>query len=115
MKRVVLGDDSEQLNEQSNWLRPKRQKMTNHHFNALRHFLIRSIGRPWNHVYAEVCASVDGRSLLGSQIRDFVEGCVSLKCWMDGRDIMSYDCRGCTQKVRGLYVHPKSGRLMRVT
>jgi hypothetical protein len=115
VKRVVLDDDSEQFNEPATWSRPERQKMTNQHYDALERFLVRNIGRPWDRVYAEVCASVDGRDLLGNQIRDFVQRSVAMKCWIERRNVMSFDCQGRLRAVRGLYVHPTSGRLMRKT
>jgi hypothetical protein len=114
VKRVVLDGDAEHLNEGFNWLRPKRQKMRNQHYNALERFLVRSVGRSWKLVYAEVCAAVDRRDLLGSQIRDHVQACVATNCWLDGGLVMSHDWRGCPKPVRGLYVHPTSGALMKV-
>ena len=70
VKQVVRDQEGEQLNEESNSGRRKRQKMRNSHFNAVEHFLVRNVGQPWSKVYAEVCASADARSLLGAEIRD---------------------------------------------
>jgi len=92
---------------------PKRQKTRNQHYNALERFLVRSVGRSWKQVYAEVCAAADARDLLGSQIREHVQGCVATNCWIENGVIMSRDCRECPKPVRGLYVHPSTGRLMR--
>ena len=113
VKQVVLDQEGEQLNEESNSRRRKRQKMRNSHFNAVEHFLVRNVGRPWSKVYAEVCASADARSFLGAEIRNFVQSFVATKCWFEGRKVMSYDWRGCPQEVRGLYVHPRNGVLLR--
>jgi len=113
VKQVVLDQDLEQLNEGSNSIRRKRQKMRNSHFSAVEHFLVRNAGRPWNKVYAEVCAAADARSFLGSEVRNVVQGLVVTKCWLDGRKVISHDWRGCPQEVRGLYVHPLSGLLLR--
>jgi hypothetical protein len=112
-QRVVLDDDAEQLNDDSNWLRPKRQKMRNEHFNALERFLVRNVKRPWKQVFAAVCAAADPRDLLGREIREHVQRCVATNCWIEAGAVMSHDWRGCPKKVQGLYVHPTSGQLMR--
>ena len=112
-KQIVLDQDGEQLNEGSNSTRQKRRKFRNSHFNAVEHFLVRNIGRPWSKVYAEVCAAADARSLLGAEIRDFVQSFVATQCWLDGRKVMRRGCGGCPGEVRGLYVHPASGLLRR--
>ena len=111
VKRVVLDAATEPLNEELP--RPKRQKMRNQHYNALERFLVRRVGRPWKQVYAEVCAAADARDLLGTQIREHVQACVATNCWIEGGLVMSRDSWGCHEPVRGLYVHPASGRLMR--
>lgn len=113
MKQVVLDQEGEQLNESSNTLRRKRQKMRNSHFNALEHFLVRNVGRPWSKVYSEICASTDARSLLGAELRDFAQRSVAIKCWPDGRKVMSHGGYGRPCQVHGLYVHPKTGALLR--
>jgi hypothetical protein len=112
-KRVVLDDSGEHINERANHVRRKRQKYRNQHFNAVQRFLVRNVGRRWDKVFSEICASVDSRALLGSEIRQRVEQLVSTKCWLRGRKVISYDWRGCPQEVRDLYVHPKTGLLMR--
>jgi hypothetical protein len=113
VKPVVLDGAGEQLNEWSNQIRLKRQKHRNHNFNPLERFLVRNVGRPWSKVYAEVCASADARSFLGSQVRDYVQRFVATACWLEGRKVMS-SCCGRPQEVHGLYVHPRSGLLRRV-
>jgi hypothetical protein len=113
-KRVVLNDSGEQLNEHANHVRPKRQKHRNHHFNALERALIRGVGRPWKKVFSEICGATDGRTTLGQEIRQRVQQLVNTQCWLDGRKVMAYDWRGCPHEVRDLYVHPKTGLLMRM-
>jgi hypothetical protein len=71
-----------------------------------------SVGRPWNKLYAEICAAVDARGTLQAEIRDHVACQVAVNCWLDGRKVMTNDW-GCPEEVRGLYVHPKSGLLLR--
>lgn len=111
--RVVLDTSDGQLNEASNYTRLKRQKHRNVHFNAIERFLVRNVGRPWSKIYAELCSVVDARSLLGTDIRAHVESCVALKCWLDGKKVMTHDCLGRARPVRALYVHPTTGVLMR--
>lgn len=112
-KQVVLEEDGEQRNEQSNRTRLKRQKMRNSHFNPLQRFLVRNAGRPWNKVYAEVCAATDARYLLGAEIREHVQCFVETQCWIEDRKVMTRDRKGFPQEVRGLFVHPKTGLLQR--
>jgi hypothetical protein len=111
-KHVVLDSEGEQLNENSNSIRRKRQKMRNSHFNAVERFLIRNIGRPWDAVYAEICASADPRNLLGNEVRAFVQTIVSMNCWHEGEKVMTQDWRGL-REVRGLYLHPTNRVLLR--
>jgi len=113
-KRIVLDSNHDQLNEESNHTRRKRQKHRNEHYNAIEHFLTRNVGKPWNKVYAEICRAVDSRSLLGAEIRTYVRYFVSIECWLDGKKIMKRDRIGRAQEVRGLFVHPKTGMLMRI-
>jgi hypothetical protein len=84
----------DQVDEESNHIRRKRQKHRNEHYGPLLHFLIRNIGRPWNHVYSEICAATDSRSRLQSGIRKYVDHVLACGC-------------------KRLYVHPRTGILLR--
>jgi hypothetical protein len=42
------------------------------HLNPLRRWLDRQVGRGWRHVYRELCAIQDGRTLRGRHLRDHV-------------------------------------------
>ena len=88
-ERVVLDTSDQQLNEETNGVRRKRQKYTNSHVSPLKRFLIRNVGRHWSKVYSEVCASADARSFLGIEIRALIESFVATKCWFDGRKLKS--------------------------
>ena len=111
VKGVVLDAEGEHIREGTPKL--KRQKWRNSHFNAVGRFLLRNTGRPWNKVYAELCASADGRTRLGREVREYAECSVALQCWLDGRKVMSFDVHGAPREVTGLYVHPKTGVLLR--
>jgi hypothetical protein len=110
---VELDGEGEQLDESSNHVRRKRQKMRNHQLNVLERFLFHRVGRPWSKVYAEVRAVADARRYQGAEVREYLKGFVATECWLDGKTVMSHDCGGPAVRVRGLYVHPKSGLLLR--
>jgi hypothetical protein len=110
-KRVALDPAGEPLEESSG--PRKRQKMRNSHFNAVERFLVRNVGKPWAKVYAEICAAADGRTRLGREIRDRAESLVATRCWFEGAKLMSHSPCGPDREVRGLYVHPASGLLLR--
>jgi len=112
-KPVLLDESGEHFNDAGKSRGPTRRKYRNSHFNAVERFLVRSVGRPWSKVYAEACKASDIRSTLGAEIRNHIEFCVATKCWLEGRKVMAHDWRGCPVEVRGLYVHPKTGLLMR--
>jgi hypothetical protein len=110
---VTLDHAGEQVNESSNHIRRKRQKHRNMSLSPLEHFLQCRVGRPWDQVWSEVCAAADVRSTLGGEIRDHVDGLVATKCWIEGRTVMTESCCGAPSRVRGLFVHPRSGLLTR--
>ena len=47
VKQVLIDLDGDQFNESTNSIRRKRQKDRNSRFNAVEHFLVRNVGRPW--------------------------------------------------------------------
>ena len=112
-KSVRLGEDGEQFDEASNSLRQKRQKWRCTRFNVLERFLMHRVGRAWNKVFAESCKNADSRSFQGGEMRDALKDLVITNCWTEGKTIMGRDRRGCSVAVHGLYVHPKTGILMR--
>jgi hypothetical protein len=111
--RVELDGEGEQIDESSNHVRRKRQKGRSRQFNVLERFLLHRVGRPWSKVYAEVCAVADARRYQGVEVREYLKSFVATECWLNGKTIMSHDWYGCPSQVRGLYVHPKSGLLLR--
>jgi len=109
---VVTDPAGEQVDEGSNHVRRKRQKMRNRNRGPLRHLLPCRVGRPWDQVWREVCGAADCRSALGSEIRESVEYLVATNCWFEGRRVMSASRCGAPGGVGGLYVDPRSGLLM---
>jgi hypothetical protein len=112
-KAVILDVQGDQINEGANHIRRKRQKMRNSSLNVLERFLVKRVGRPWDTVYAEVCAVADARSFTGAEVRDYLKDLVASDCWLEGRTLMCRDWRGRTQEVSGLYIDPRSGLLLR--
>ncbi|MGA8669195.1 MAG: hypothetical protein WB679_04935 [Terracidiphilus sp.] len=112
-KVVTLDGDGEQLDESTNHVRQGRQKLRNTRFNLLERFLIHRVGRSWSKVYAEACKNADSRSFQGAELRDALKNLVATDCWIEGKNLMGRDWRGCPEPVKGLYVDPKTGILSR--
>jgi hypothetical protein len=94
-------------------VRRKRQRPRNMNLSPLEHFPYCRVGRPWDQVRCEVCGAADVRCALGGEIRDHVDCLVETKCWMEGRTVMADADFGPPREVRGFYVHPRSGLLVR--
>jgi hypothetical protein len=78
----------------------------------LERFLRRSVGRPWNDVYSEMCASLDRRKATGQHIFDHTEQMVETNCFMGANGKICHLRWGRDQvEVNGLYVHPQTGLL----
>jgi hypothetical protein len=112
-KHPVVDDGGEQLDESSDHIRRKRQKMRSYQTNVLERFLLHRAGRPWSKVYAEVCAVADSRSFQGDELRRYLKTLVRTQCWLDGKKLMSFGWRARPVPVHGLYVHPRTGLLLR--
>lgn len=79
-----------------------KDKYFNEHLGPLKRFLNRQVGRPWDKVYAEICAGIDRRSVIGAHVLQHVPDYVELPG--DGRR---------WRRGGGLYVNPRTGMLMR--
>jgi hypothetical protein len=112
-KSISLDGDGEQFDESANHIRQARQKLRKTRFNVLERFLIHRVGRTWNKVYAEACKNADSRSFQGAELRDALKNLVATDCWIEGKTVMGRDWRGCPEAIKGLFVHPKTGALMR--
>jgi hypothetical protein len=90
-------------------------KSLNENLAPLRRFLASNTGRPWSKVYAEIRANLDGRKATGLHVLQHLPGLVEVDTWLDGKTVMVWERRGAdrSQPVRGLYVHPVSGLLLR--
>ena len=112
-KNVVLDVAGELIDGKADHAPPKHQKHRNARYNVLERFLLNRAGKVWDKVYSEACEVADARTFQGAEVRDVILGLVATKCWMEGRTAMHYDCIGHVVPVKGLYVHPKSGLLLR--
>src|SRR5947209_1367806 len=81
-------------------------------------YLHSNLGRPWNKIYSEMCASLDKRKVTGRHIFQHLEQMVERECYAgdDGKVRHSryqhyrYGNHEY-QQVRGFYVHPRTGLL----
>ncbi|HXA51793.1 MAG TPA: hypothetical protein VNV86_15860 [Candidatus Acidoferrum sp.] len=104
-------DNDEQVDDRPDHIRRRSQIGRNSNKSPLEHFLACRVGRPWDAVWSEICAAT--RNSLGRKIRHLVDCAVDRDCWIEGRTVMTRCCSGLPIKVRGFYVHPRSGLLRR--
>jgi hypothetical protein len=79
----------DQIDENYNHIRQKRQKHRKTRFNILERFLLSRVGQHWDKVYAEACKVTDSRSLHGAEVRKHMKTLVATECWLEGRTVMS--------------------------
>jgi hypothetical protein len=91
-------------------------KSLNENLSPLKRYLMRQVGRPWDKVWSEICANLKPDSTVQQHVRDHIPDFVAIKTvlregevWIvqDGTPfpLKKYPCM--------LYVHPKSGLLLR--
>jgi hypothetical protein len=96
-------------------------KMLNEHLGPLRRFLQSRLGRPWDKVFAEICANLSRNSAVQDHVRDHVEDYVETKvvlidgvpCYGHGRLYGRPLTEGYYRRLP-LYVCPVTGMLKRV-
>jgi hypothetical protein len=96
-------------------------KMLNEHLGPLRRYLDSQVGRPWDKVYAEICAHIDRNSAVQDHVRDHVDGYVAVNvveidgvlCW-GGGDWGRYGTPLTQLYGRIWYVCPRTGLLRRI-
>lgn len=79
-----------------------KNKSFNEYLAPLKGYLLKQVGRPWDNIYAEICAGFDRRSVIGAHVLQHVPDFVALPG--DNRD---------WPRSTGLYVHPRTGILRR--
>lgn len=94
------------------------RKSLNENLAPLRRWLESQVNRPWDKVYAELCANIDRRNTVQEHIFTHIDGFVECEArWLDGEVFVmeSWPRKGLVplreSRVR-LYVHPKT-RILR--
>ena len=85
----------------------------------LSRFLHSNLGRPWDKVYSEMCASLDKRKVTGRHIFQHLQDMVELNCYEGDDGKVRYKQyrhswpgdNAYNQEVGGFYVHPRTGLL----
>ncbi len=93
-----------------------RGKWSRDHLGPLRRFLVRQAGRPWNDVFAEICAVVDQRSAVQEHVHIHVKDFVAINTGIINGEIHElgrYVPTRLADLGRALYVDPLTGVLMR--
>ena len=86
------------------------EKEFGEHLSPLRRFVRSNLGRPWDKVYSEIRAQLDGRSVTGRHVLDHLGWDVATDVVLDdGRPMRIYG--GRKYPVRGFYVDPRTGIL----
>ncbi len=80
----------------------------------LTRFLQKNVGRPWDEVYSEVCATLDRREITGHHLISHLKDEVETNCFMGANRKVWYLRWGSDlREVDGFYVHPQTGLLCR--
>lgn len=95
-------------------------KFLNEHLGPLRRYLDAQVGRPWNKVFAEICAHINRNSVVQDHVRDHVEDYVTTNvielngvlCFGQGGYL--YGCPLSDVRWKSWYVCPRTGILRRV-
>lgn len=97
----------------------ERRKYLNENLSPLRRFLESQVNRPWDKVYADICAGIDRRNTVQehifAHIDDFVVRHARL---IDGQVYVAgrwsgYELEALAGSSVKLYVHPRTGLLLR--
>lgn len=91
-------------------------KSLNENLSPLKRWLESQVNRPWNKVYAELCASIDRRNTVQEHIFTHIENFVERETKLvEGKVMVLSRWRGGWQPIdeswAGLYVHPTTGIL----
>src|SRR4051794_5097198 len=97
-------------------------KSLNEHLGPLRRYLSSQVGRPWDEVYAEICAHLSADSAVQDHVRDHVFGYVAVDvlfrngvpCRGSGRGIGEPLGRWANRPNSDFYVCPHTRLLRRV-
>jgi hypothetical protein len=90
-------------------------KCLNENLRPLARYLARQVNRPWDAVYREICAMIDGRNAVQRHILEHLHSYVAIHTRLiDGEIIdLSSQISGPGRVSQPLYVHPRTGLLRR--
>lgn len=90
-------------------------KSLNENLRPLARYLARQVGRPWDAVYRDIRAVIDGRNAIQNHILQHVPDFVATHTRVvDGQVIdVSAQLLGVRRASQALYVHPRTGLLLR--
>ena len=95
-------------------------KSLNENLNPLYGYLHKSVGRPWDKIYSEICKMFDKRSVVNQHILEHVPDrvCIDTKMADDGKTVLCYRRYGrayesLKESYTQYYVHPRTGILLR--
>lgn len=91
--------------------RPPRTKYFDDLLGPLRKYLRAQIGRPWDKVFSEICASIDSRTVTGRHLLHHFLQEIEVDCQLDtaGNPGYAIHNRHRPWAFSGLYVHPHTG------
>lgn len=86
----------------------------NENLAPLRRYLRAQVGRPWNKVFGEICAGIDGRNTVQQHIRQHIDDFIATKVELRDGELVDLQDRwrayGMTSGLRQeLYVDPRTG------
>lgn len=86
----------------------------NENLAPLRRYLRAQVGRPWNKVFSEICAGIDGRNTVQQHIRQHIDDFIATKVELRDGALVDLQDRwryyGMTKQLRQeLYVDPRTG------
>jgi hypothetical protein len=91
-------------------------KMLNENLNPLKRFLEAQVGRPWDKVWAEVCANLKPTNTVQQHVRDHIPDIVAIKTSLKDGEVWVHDrfsLKPLKESFTKLFVDPKSGLLRR--
>ncbi len=97
-----------------------RSRSLNEHLAPLRRFLLSCVGRPWNKVFAEICAHVNRNNAVQDHVRDHIDDIVERQVLLNDGVPCALGGHNHGQPLRSgsrwrlLYVCPKTGLLRRL-
>lgn len=90
-------------------------KSLNENLRPLARYLEAQVNRPWNSVYREICAVIDGRNAVQRHILEHLRHYVAVHVRLVGGELIDLNSYlGLGRLWQPLYVHPRTGLLRRL-